>query len=412
MTLRCLLVSPVLPAPPVDGGRLRVFHLARGLAERHAVDVLALAEAGAATQEAQAALAAHGVGLRVVPHAPRRASTAWHALRRRCSYHSAVTWSPELARQLRACAASGSYDVVQFEYAYLGRYLRAWAGPRPALVLDEHNVEFRLAETLAAGRAGAASAPYRAYARREVALRRREELAACRAADAVVTVSPADRDLLRRHLPDLDVTVAPNGVDLEAYRPLPVGGEPPGAVFVGKMDYRPNVDAVEWFCREILPTVRQRVPGYRFTIVGGPLARPVRALATRPGVETTGQVLDTRPYLARAQAVVVPLRAGSGTRLKILEAMAAGRPVVSTTVGAEGLAVTGDHDIAIADTADELVHVLVALAGDERRRARLGANGRALVQARYGWGTSVDAVDALWRSLATARAAGGPACRR
>jgi glycosyltransferase involved in cell wall biosynthesis len=202
----------------------------------------------------------------------------------------------------------------------------------------------------------------------------------------VFTTSEDDREVLARELPGLRASVVPNGVDLERFtRRAGAPADRAGAVFVGKMDYRPNVDAAVWFCDEVLPRVRERDPEFRFTIVGAEPAPAVRALGKRRGVEVTGFVDDTRPYLESAALAVAPLRSGSGTRLKILEALAMETPVVTTTTGAEGIdARDGEHLWREDDPAAFADRVVEVAAGDRAAEA-VGRAGRELVERRYGW---------------------------
>jgi sugar transferase (PEP-CTERM/EpsH1 system associated) len=391
--MRCLILSPFLPAPATDGGRLRVRELAAGLAARHEVHLLALTAATPAP-DALADLTGRGLRVHAVPYDGNRARAAVRAVARGRSLYGTLFGSGALTAKLRRLLAEHTFDVVQCELSYLASHLD---GVRVPWVLDEHNVEYRINERIERSGSGLRGLVYRGYNRREQALRRREELAACRAASHVLAVSGTDRDQLRADLPGLEVSVVPNGVDLDYYRPAPTGEqEEAGAVFVGKMDYRPNVDAVVWFCDEILPRVRESVPGFTFTIVGGRPTRAVSALGERPGVRVTGRVPDTRPYLRAAAVVVTPLRAGSGTRLKILEAMAMGRAVVSTAIGCEGLDVADGRHLLVADDAGGFAKRVVRLAGEPREREQLERAGRELVERRYGWAQAVAALEDVY----------------
>jgi glycosyltransferase involved in cell wall biosynthesis len=170
-------------------------------------------------------------------------------------------------------------------------------------------------------------------------------------------------------------------------------------VFTGLLSYPPNIDAVEWFCEAVLPRVAQRHPDVEFSIVGDKPPSTVRALARRPGVEVTGRVPDVRPYLANASAVVVPLRSGAGTRLKILEAMAMQRPVVATSQGAEGLQVTSGVDILLGDTPAALADHICELLANPTLGDRLALAGRRLVEGAYDWRLSFRALDELYERV-------------
>jgi len=216
---------------------------------------------------------------------------------------------------------------------------------------------------------------------------RRAERAAVRSAAHVIAVSPADAAVLRDEFGAPRVSVIETGVDTDYFRPTDPGlREPDHVVFVGSMDWLPNEDAVRWFVEEILARIRTRRPAARLTIVGRDPPAAVRALGNGGrGVTVTGRVPDVRTWLARASAVVVPLRIGSGTRLKIFEAMACGAAVVSTTIGAEGLAVTPGRDILLADAPEQFAAAVVELLEDPARARALGERARRLVEERFDW---------------------------
>ena len=195
-------------------------------------------------------------------------------------------------------------------------------------------------------------------------------------ADCVVAVSEADRTALRMILPDLAVAVVPNGVDLEFYRP---GIVPPLAeagthalVFTGKMDYRPNIDAVLWFADAVLPLILAQAPDTRFFVVGQQPHARLLHLAEQPGITLTGRVPDTRPYIAAAGVYVVPLRIGGGTRLKVLEAMAMGQAIVSTRLGCDGFDFTDGREVLFADEPAAFAEAVLELFRDRSRAAALG----------------------------------------
>jgi len=182
-----------------------------------------------------------------------------------------------------------------------------------------------------------------------------------------------------------DVYTLPNGVDIDFYGTVGSSrSSPPSLLFVGSMDYHANIDAVEWFVRETWPLLRKLRPDLRFTVVGRNPPSSIRALAA-DGIEITGTVDDVRPYYAQASAVVVPLRVGGGTRLKILEAMAARVPVVSTRLGAEGLHTMDQKDILLADAPGEIAAAVSLLMEDSVLSSALVEQGRQLVTRSYGW---------------------------
>ena len=265
-------------------------------------------------------------------------------------------------------------------------------------VLTAHNVESRLASRLAAVE-GARWPPaiLRWQARKVLAaeVRALTEFSHC------VAVSDTDRDALRALAPGLRVSVVSNGVDLDHFFPSPVDPSSRTLAFCGDMGWAPNVDAVTFFVREVLPRIRQVLPEVTFSIIGrGPSDALVRSLSS-DSVRFSGTVPDVRPLLSTARLVVVPLRSGSGTRLKILEAWAAGRPVLSTTVGAEGLPVAEGQNIVIADDAETMARRAIFLLNDLSLSSRLGENGRRLVESRFGWDTVAESLLELYESALT-----------
>jgi glycosyltransferase involved in cell wall biosynthesis len=183
------------------------------------------------------------------------------------------------------------------------------------------------------------------------------------------------------------VSDVPTGVDTEFFQPTgSVAPAPHNLVFTGSMDWLPNEDAIRWFTGEVLPRVRRTLPDVELTVVGrDPFPGLLELSARDPGVVVTGRVADVRPYMERAAAYVVPIRVGGGTRLKIYEAMAMAKPVISTTVGAEGLPVRDGQELLIGDTPDEFAAAVVRVLEDEVLARELGARAAATVRARFGW---------------------------
>jgi glycosyltransferase involved in cell wall biosynthesis len=202
----------------------------------------------------------------------------------------------------------------------------------------------------------------------------------------ITTVSERDRDVLQRWNGGASIRVVPNGVDAEAFCPDPaLPPEPAALVFTGILSYPPNRDAVLFFARQIFPRIRQAVPHAKWYVVGRAERDLTTALSAQPGVVCTGYVEDVREYLRRSQIAVVPLRAGGGTRLKVLEAMAMGRPVVSTSLGAEGLMFRDGTEIRLADTADAFASAVIELLLHPVAARRMAAAGREAVLAAYDW---------------------------
>lgn len=398
--MRILFLTPQLPYPPHQGTSLRNYNLIAQLARRHRVCLLSLLEP---EQSLDAGNPLSGLceWVECAP-VPRRSE----ALRLRQMLTSRLPdmawrlWSPAFRERLVRRLAESSFDVVQIEGIELARYLPLIeaAQPRPLIVYDDHNAEWLLQKR-------ACLADLRIPRRWPAALYslvqwqrlKAFEADACRRADRVVVASEADRRAVQAIAPQVALHVVPNGVDLAEYTHYQGPVERYDLVFTGKMDYRPNIDAMLWFCQQVLPLIRQHRPETSLAIVGQrPHARlaPLRSL---PRVAMTGWVSDVRPYLAGATVYVAPLRVGGGTRLKLLQAMAMGTPVVTTTLGAEGFPVQHDEHLLLADAPEQFARAVLTLLDDPARRARLATAARSFVQRSYGWDALVPQLEALYQ---------------
>lgn len=292
--------------------------------------------------------------------------------------------SEEMGALLKSVLEREQFDLIHLESIHMAGYVPLIESRSKApLVFDWHNIE---SEAMSRYAAGAPTPAHSAYARLTAKRLFKMEQQILRKAAGHIVCSAREADQLKERLPGVNVAVVENGADTRRYAGLKAALHGRDAlVFVGSMDYRPNIDAAIYFAREVWPLVRRRFPAWRFVIVGSDPARSVRALAAQPGIEVTGSVEDVRAYYGKALAAVVPLRMGGGTRLKILEAMAAGTPVVSTALGAEGIDFTPDRDIILADKPADWLDALNALAGSAERWRELSCAGRDLVSSRYDW---------------------------
>jgi polysaccharide biosynthesis protein PslH len=410
---RILILTPQLPIPPQaltgtsQGTTIRNFNLIAGLAPRHTVDLVSFVAAEIPASELPEELVRCCRRIITVPQSTRTTQQ-----RIRDTFLSPLPdmalrlASPVMREQLDRLLnepGAGEYDIIQIEGIEMAGYMPARAGRiAPRLVFDDHNAEYVLQRRacltdLRSPRRWPAAIYSLIQWRKLVGYERR----VCRAADRVVAVSEADAAALRRLVRGLDVAVVPNGVDLDFLQPgvvAPLPGMSPHAlVFTGKMDYRPNVDAVLWFVDEVLPLILQQAPDVHFYVVGQqPHARLAR-LDGHPAVTLTGRVPDVRPYIAGATAYVVPLRIGGGTRLKVLEAMAMGRPIVSTRLGCDGFAFTDGQEVSFADDPATFAASVLALLRDPCAAAELGRRGRQHVEAELGWDAIVPRLEALYR---------------
>ncbi len=393
--MRILSIANVTPWPPRSGITLRILRLLERVAATHEV-TLGCHTWDAADRDGVETLTRRGI--RTVGGAVRPASLRSHAWRgvraalRGVPPETAQYQAPELHALIRA----GEYDLLHIEESILAPYAASVpAGRRIPRVLTLHNVHFVQEARLARIEPSLAG---RARRRFNGAWMRSYEPRMAMAFDRVVAVTEDDRRALQARAPALRVDVVPNGVDTHALRPLPPPAGPPAVLFVGSMFYRPCVDGAVWLVREILPLLRRTLPALEVWLVGkGPTAE-VRALAGA-GVHVVGEVDDLVPYYARATLALAPLRAGGGSRLKILEAMALGRAVVSTTIGAEGLGLTAGTHVAIADDAHAFAERVSALLDDAGSRASMERAARALVERDYDWDDLAARLLALYADL-------------
>lgn len=394
--LRVLQFAPRVPWPLDTGAKLRNYHLARVLAQRSRITLLAFAE----PDQDLAELAK--VYKRIVTVKREGGYSFGKVLR------GAVGGTPlpllnytteEMQGALADLLAEDEFDVVQIESIHLMNYLPALRAARkpPLVVCDWHNVESELMRQYSER---ARSFGRRAYARRTARLMSESEQRALSDFDAHVTVSNEDAGRLREMNPDACVFVIENGVDTAYYAEEQNQSKTRIRIlFVGSMDYHANIDAAINFARDVWPLVHNNTPELVFTIVGRDPAPAVRELSSMAGVEVTGSVEDVRPYYREAIAAVVPLTVGGGSRLKILEAMAAGVAVVSTTRGAEGLNVCNDENILIADGNKDFAEKLIAFVGNQEQRTRIIAAARALVADRYDWSKLGSSLFHVYRDL-------------
>ncbi len=360
------MVTKFVPLPANSGGRQRSLAVARRLGERTQLTLCAYDDGSAPD-----GLAELGIEVRSVPWRPHLAKAVLGGLRTG-SISAGRFWSRELAAEVRR-ATTPRVDLLLVAYSQMAPLMHETDAALK--VLDLHNVESSLLGSYARSQRGAR----RLAARLEGSAVRRLEKKALAAADAVVVVSERDRERLPAAASE--VLVCPNG--WEAAEPLP-GPTEPVAAFVGLMGWAPNVDAAVWLARQVWPGVARREPRARLMLVGRDPAPEVQALA-RPGVEVTGTVPDVRPYLAAARVALAPLRAGGGTRLKILEALGAARPVVATTLGAEGLEDLVGEGLTLADEPDEMADAIAGFLTEPERAAEWGRRGREAVISRYRW---------------------------
>jgi glycosyltransferase involved in cell wall biosynthesis len=370
--VRSVVVAKFVPWPPNSGDKRRVLGVVRALRERGEVTLCAFA----GPDEDAEPLIADGIDVRSVP-LTRNPATLLRGLVAGRSVTAARFWDPRLAA-LVTDATAAEPDVLVVEHVQLLPYAR---GRRAGIrVVDMHNVESVLVRRMSESSGGLRRLALAVESRAVRGLERRST-----DVDVVMVVSDLDREALEQVVRHPNVVVVPNAWEEPA--PLPQAAEPV-ASFVALLSWRPNVDAAVWFCHEVWPRVVAALPDARLQLVGRNPADAVRALASAT-VEVTGTVPDLTPWYARTRVALAPLLAGGGSRLKILEALAAGRPVVATSVGAEGLEDLIGRGVLVADDPAEMATAVVDLLRDPQRSAALGNAGTAAVAADHSWAAAV-----------------------
>lgn len=394
--MRILLLSNWFPCPPDNGSKIRIYNLLRSLAQRHEVTLLSFADIGENIEPEKVEPYCRVAG--IVPRVafqPKR----WRAL---LGFLSPVprslvdTYSPQMARRVGHELCCGQYDVVIASELGTAPYLGN-SGDAAKVFEDVEITIIREAYTCA-------SNGFSRFRRRLTWAKTRRYLGSLvRQFAACTVVSEVERANLGEVAPECKrVEVIPNGVDLDWLRPQEVEARPDTLVFNGALTYQANYDAMHYFLMDIWPRIRAQEPRGSLKITGKTDGVMLHTLP-RSGVDFTGYLPDVRPVVAGAWACVAPLRIGGGTRVKILEAMALGTPVISTSKGAEGLAATHEVDILIADDPAQFATQTVRLLRDSALRRRLAENGRRLVEAKYNWRSIGEHFNQLIESVVEAR---------
>ena len=380
--MKILFLSPTVPFPLTDGGRIRVFNLLKQIAKKSEVTLLAL-ETQTTDADGVAELQALGIQVHLVPNAPTLPRVSLGTLAKAFLRRQPITVArydvPAYRQKFRELIADQAFDLVHYEMFHIAQFYTETDLPG---ILSQQNVDSAIWRRLCSETTN----PFYkfTYWTQQLAFQRYERVLSPKF-DAVTCTSDIDAAVFQRHCAKDAIEIIPNGVDITHYLPDFTTEAPAHLIYIGSMDWYPNEDAVAFFADEVLPRIQEKVPDVRFSIVGGNPSARVQKLAERDGVVVTGRVPEIKPYFAETTVFVVPLRIGSGTRLKILEALAMGKAIVSTTVGAEGLDLKDGEEIFIADEPIAFADAVTRLLMDSELRRRIGENGRARVERDYDW---------------------------
>ncbi|MEM7335964.1 MAG: glycosyltransferase [Chloroflexota bacterium] len=407
-----LLLTPQLPYPPHQGTSLRNYHIICGLVQHHTVSLLSFVEENQSIDENTIGPLLEKIDRLETVDVPKRSTIKrlWQLL---------TTSQPDMAHRLasaifevklRAILSERPFKIVQVEGIELARYISIIReiAPKSKIVFDNHNAETNLQyRNFQTDLRRVKRLPAAVYSWIQVRRLREFERWACLEADGVTAVSEADVALLKAVVGEQElgrgaqapsIVSIPNSIDLTKYQQQ--GYEPISfdIIFTGKMDYRPNVDAVLWFAERVWPLILEKRPATSWAIVGQKPHDRLDLLHDQSGVTVTGFVESMTPYWQGAKVAVMPFRIGSGTRLKIIEAMASGTPIVSTPVGAEGFPVTSGEELLLVENANEMATAVLSLLDNPENRTKLILNSAEFVK-KYDWRQVVKQFEAVYNAL-------------
>ena len=391
--MKVLYLIPYSPANPVFGGALRIYHLLKHLCKFHDVTVAGFSnpeeEMELIKQFPQLAGKTHFIDY---PYTDK--STRWRLIKSLFTTHSnwhQLTRSKKFQQKLDRILAAESFDIIQSEFPVMAMFHYN----NPAIkIIDSHNVEYDNFKRMAKVKNPFKKLFYHLEAYKFY----REEIAACRKQDALLVTSKRDISIFNQTVPEVSKYLIPNGVDTNYFQPFKTRPDSHSMVFVGMMKYVPNSDGITWFLDEIFPKILEKVPDATITIVG---KNPPQSISNRAGknIIVTGFVDDTRPYIEKSAVYVVPLRMGGGTRLKIMESLAVKKPIVTTSIGCEGIDVVNGESILIEDNPDEFAARVIELFENPKRAADLTDKGYELVNKLYRWESIGRQMDEAYKEL-------------
>jgi len=396
--MRVLLLTQVLPYPPDSGPKIKTYHVIKYLAQRHRVTLVAFVRD---TDKPEYIAHLKTLCERVITVPIQRAASRDLVFLGK-SLLSGQPWMmlrderPEMRAALSELAATSQFDIVHADQLNMGQY--ALPFPSGRKVLDLHNALWVLYKRMS--EAQSFTNPMKYLLMRDWPLLKRYEAEMCRRFDAVTAVSEEDKAALIEAGAPSDMTVIPIAVDLDSQPYIERQPKGPHIIHIGTMYWPANINAINWFLDAIYPLIKARLPEVRCTLIG---ARPPESIIERakadPSLTVTGYVDDPLPYLQDASMMIVPLKAGGGMRVKILNALAQGIPMVTTTVGCEGIAVTPDKDILIADEPAAFAEASLRLLTDADLNQRISQNGRDMVMRRYDYREAVKPLDDVYAEI-------------
>jgi sugar transferase (PEP-CTERM/EpsH1 system associated) len=404
---KILILTPQTPYPPDQGAPIRNYHLIKhlGANPQNQVTLLTFTRLDETPEQqafARQELEKYCKRVEFVPVPPPRSKiTRLRTLLLNPLPDLALRLgSAEFRAKLNQLVSETKFEVVQCEALELAPFVREiFKGyvNRPKLILDNHNAEYLLQYRAYESdrKRGIKGLPLAAYSWLQARRLKEYEAESLNFFDYGITVSEHDRNALLKISPNTKIRVIPNGIDTQEFTPDSALEKPDQLVFTGSMDFRPNVDGMVWFGREVWHLLKQHKPGAKLSIVGRRPLPSVKALAELDGITVTGWVTDARPYMRESCLYIVPIRMGGGVRFKVLEALAMGKPLLTTSMGADGVNLVADKHAVFADTVADFVEKAVILLNNPALRAELARAGREFVVENYDWSKITPLLDEI-----------------
>jgi len=378
--LKILVVSPYIPAETGHGSWIRTHNLMKALAKTHELHLLAFSNmAQQKTGKSPLFKKTHIIKKNVRPLGEQSKLRIVAGVLSPKPYLININHSKKMAEKLGELLSRERFDIIYFNQLQMAQYRTQVEGI--PCVLDQHNIETHYIYSYVKSRKNPL---LKALAYFEYLKTKAFESRTCKEFNKVFVVSEADREYLQQICPEANSSVIENGVDLNYFKYQQNEKSGNNILFVGVLDKIANCEAVHFFHKQVWPKIKEKIPDASFFVVGKNPAKSIREIEGN-GVKVTGFVKDVREFYQISKVAVVPLFCGGGTKIKIIEAMALGTPVVSTTKGIEGLDVSNNVNILVADSAEEFAEKTIALLKSEELRNKLGQKARAIVEADYEW---------------------------
>lgn len=389
--MRILVLSRAFPLPLNSGEKIRTYYVLRELSKRHKVTLITLfhrrSELDYLGDLKQICQEVYPFKLKFL-----KKISAAKVIFSKYPWEVIAYYNKEAKSQIKELLHSQDFDLIWVNFLSMTTYLDHNSISQTTIILDQHN-----ADQLVWGKYALESdnIAMRLFAKLNLKRITSFQREVANLLNVVVSVSEEDASFMRNQLPaDIAVWTVPNGVDINYFQPSNANNEAGNIIlFCGSMDTVMNVDAVLQFAKKVFPLVREKVPDSEFWVVGRNPAKQVHHLARQGFIKVTGTVEDVRPYYDKAKVFVAPFKFGGGTKLKILEAMAMKVPVVSTSLGSQGIDVTDGEQLFIRDNIEEFAEAVIKLLEDEKERNKLINNGRRLVEERYSWSSIVETLE-------------------